>query len=111
MAISFVATLVRCEWAVTGGARATREVFDTMLKSVLRAPMSYFETVPMGQILNRFTYDTDINDVILTQIMSTFIISCSWYVAGVIVQTTILPLSALAIFPVSALYWLLMFRY
>lgn len=68
--VSFFATFVRSEWAVTGGGRATRTVFESMLTSVLHAPMSYFETVPMGRILNRFTYDTDVNDVTLTQIMS-----------------------------------------
>jgi len=73
--------------------------------------MSYFETVPMGRILNRFTYDTDIIDVTLTQVMSTFIISCSWYVAGICVQVAILPWSALALFPVSVMYWILMLHY
>jgi ABC-type multidrug transport system fused ATPase/permease subunit len=73
--------------------------------------MSYFETVPMGRILNRFTYDTDINDVTLTQAMSMFIISCSWYVAGICVQVSILPWSAVALVPVSAMYWLLMLHY
>ena len=109
--VSVLATFVRSEWAVTGGGRATRNVFYSMLSSVLHAPMSYFETVPMGRILNRFTYDTDINDVNLTQVMSMFMISCSWYVAGVIIQITILPWSALAIVPVSAMYWVLMLHY
>ena len=111
MAVSVFATFLRSEWAVTGGGRATKKVFESMLKSVLRAPMSYFETVPMGRILNRFTFDTDVNDVTLTQVMSMFMISCSWYVAGVIIQTTILPWTAFAIFPVSALYWVLMLHY
>jgi ABC-type multidrug transport system fused ATPase/permease subunit len=109
--VSVVATAVRSEWIVTGGARATKNVFYSMVKSVLRAPMSYFETVPMGRILNRFTYDTDINDVTLTQVMSMFVISCSWYVAGICIQISILPWTALALFPVSALYWLMMLHY
>jgi ABC-type multidrug transport system fused ATPase/permease subunit len=109
--ISTFATFVRSEWAVTGGGRATRNVFYSMLSSVLRAPINYFETVPMGRILNRFTYDTDVNDVNLTQVMSMFMISCSWYVAGVIIQCTILPWSALVVFPVSAMYWILMLHY
>ena len=109
--ISVFSTFLRSEWAVTGGGRATRNVFSSMLSSVLRAPMSYFETVPVGRILNRFTYDTDVNDVTLTQVMSMFMISCSWYVAGVAVQVTILPWSAIAIFPVSAMYWFLMLHY
>jgi ABC-type multidrug transport system fused ATPase/permease subunit len=109
--VSVIATAFRSEFAVTGGTRATKNVFYSMLKSVLRAPMSYFETVPMGRILNRFTYDTDINDVTLTQVISMFIISISWYVAGICIQCTILPWSALALFPVSVMYWFLMLHY
>ena len=73
--------------------------------------MSYFETVPMGRILNRFTYDTDVNDVTLTQAVSMFIISCSWYVASIVVQIAILPWSAMALFPVSCLYLFFMHYY
>jgi ABC-type multidrug transport system fused ATPase/permease subunit len=109
--LSILATFFRSEWAVTGGGRATKNVFNTMLSSVLRAPLSYFETVPTGRILNRFTYDTDVNDVALTQVMSMFMISCSWYVAGVCIQTIILPWSALVLFPVSVMYWCLMLHY
>merc|ERR1712166_699843 len=111
VAISLFSTALRSEFTVTGGVRATKNVFNGMLGSVLRAPMSYFETVPMGRILNRFTYDTDVNDVTLTQVISMFIISCSWYVASIVVQVAILPWSALALFPVSGLYLLLMHHY
>jgi hypothetical protein len=40
-----------------------------------------------------------------------FMISCSWYVAGVCIQTIILPWSALVLFPVSIMYWCLMLHY
>lgn len=82
-----------------------------MLSSVLRAPVSYFETVPMGRVLNRFTYDTDVNDVTLTQVMTTFMISWSWYFAGVTIQISILPWSAMALVPVSVMYWVLVLHY
>ncbi len=109
--VSILFTAIRSEFAVTGGVRATKNVFNSMLSSVLRAPMSYFETVPMGRILNRFTYDTDVNDVTLTQMISMFIISCSWYVASICVQISILPWAALVLFPVSGLYLLFMHYY
>jgi len=109
--VSAIATGLRSEWGVTGGGRAARNVFNNMLVSVLRAPMSYFESVPMGRILNRFTYDTDINDVNLTQVMSVLMISLSWYVAGVVIQVSILPYSALVIFPLSLIYYALMKHY
>jgi hypothetical protein len=62
--LSILATFFLLEWAVTGGGKATKNVFNTMLSSVLRAPLLYFEMVPMGCILIRFTYDTDVNDVL-----------------------------------------------
>jgi len=77
--ISVLATIIRSEWGVTGGRRAAKSLFQNMLDRVLGAPLcSYFEATPMGRILNRFTYDTEVIDVTLTQTMSMFLISCSW---------------------------------
>jgi len=49
--------------------------------------------------------------VTLTQTMSMFLISCSWYVAGVCVMVAIIPWMALAILPVTLVYWLLLLHY
>jgi ATP-binding cassette subfamily C (CFTR/MRP) protein 1 len=47
----------------------------------------------------------------LTQNMSMLMISCSWYVAGVVVMCTILPWTGLALLPVTVLYWVIMLHY
>jgi ABC-type multidrug transport system fused ATPase/permease subunit len=65
----------------------------------------------MGRVLNRFTYDMDVVDIILTQSMSMLMIACSWYVAGVVVMCTILPWVGFALLPVSVFYWVLMLHY
>lgn len=65
----------------------------------------------MGRIVNRFTYDVDVVDVLLTQSMSMFMISCSWYVAGVVVMCSILFWVVFAILPVTVAYWVLMLYY
>lgn len=105
--------VLRCiaQTAVNGGARCAKTMFEKMLASVLRAPVSYFETVPLGRILNRFTYDVEFVDVTLTEAMSTLMIAASWFVAGVVLMCIILPWIALALLPVSLLYLLLMFYY
>lgn len=82
-----------------------------MVTKVLHAPMSYFETTPMGRIINRFTYDMEVIDVLLTQVMSVFLISCSWYVAAVAIMCTVLPWMGLAILPVTLAYWRLLLHY
>lgn len=56
-----LATTVRSEFSVTGGARAARKVFEAMIRSVMFAPMSYFESTPLGRLLNRFSYGTSRN--------------------------------------------------
>jgi ABC-type multidrug transport system fused ATPase/permease subunit len=105
---SVVTTLIRSEWSVTGGSRAAKNLFEKMLSCILVAPLSYFETTPIGRLLNRFSYDIEVIDITLTQNMSMFMISCSWYVAGVCVMVSIIPWMALAVFPVTVLYWMLL---
>lgn len=109
--VSMVFTVLRSEWSVTGGTRASQKVFGSMLSSVLAAPLSYFETTPLGRILNRFTYDIEVMDITLTQNMGIFLISTGWYFTGIFVMISILPYTALAIFPVTLLYAMLLLHY
>lgn len=138
--VSVFGTILRSEWSVTGGSRAAKNVFSAMLVRVLGAPMGYFESTPQGRLLNRFTYDMvcfsflsalyfrrdvlnieiqlvfssrfqEVIDVTLTQAMSMFLISCSWYIAGVCVMIAILPWIALAILPVTITYYVLLLHY
>lgn len=52
--------------------------------------------------------DTEVIDVTLTQNMSMFMISCSWYFAGVGVMASILPWTLFGIIPVTGLYMVLL---
>ncbi len=47
--------VARTQWAIHGGIRASRNVFSKMTHRVLHAPMSYFDTTPLGRIINRFS--------------------------------------------------------
>lgn len=82
-----------------------------MLQSILKAPLSYFESTPMGRILNRLTYDVEVMDIVLTQNMGIFLISTGWYITGVVIMLAILPWIALAVVPVSLLYLSFLMHY
>ena len=47
--LSFLMTLFRSEWLVQGGARCSDRLFALMARRVLSAPMSYFDTTPLGR--------------------------------------------------------------
>ena len=108
LAMALLANLARSEWNVAGGSRAAKNVFHAMLIRVLGAPLSFFETTPIGRLLNRFTYDTEIVDFVLSQNMSLLLVATSSYVSGILVMVGILPILAFSVSPVTIIYvWLL----
>ena len=51
------ATFCRLLLFVLAGLRASRSIFEKLLDVVLEAPMSFFDTTPVGRIINRFSKD------------------------------------------------------
>ncbi|KAM7188324.1 P-loop containing nucleoside triphosphate hydrolase protein [Naviculisporaceae sp. PSN 640] len=51
------------------GTRASKNMLHDAIKRVLRAPMSFFDTTPLGRITNRFSRDVDVMDNNLTDAM------------------------------------------
>ncbi|KAG9233617.1 putative ABC bile acid transporter [Amylocarpus encephaloides] len=49
-------------WIFTGSIKASRRLFDRLSFTILRTPLRWMDTVPLGRILNRFTADFNIVD-------------------------------------------------
>ncbi|XP_024518371.1 ABC transporter C family member 2 isoform X2 [Selaginella moellendorffii] len=87
-ALSFcqvLVTLLNSFWLVTSSLYAAARLHNGMLASVLRAPMSFFHTNPIGRVVNRFAKDTGDIDrnvalwsnmflVSIFQLLSTFVL-------------------------------------
>ena len=54
------------------GTKASKVMLQRAMRRVLRAPMSFFDTTPMGRITNRFSKDVDTMDNNLTDSMRMF---------------------------------------
>ncbi|EAA12849.5 AGAP008437-PA, partial [Anopheles gambiae str. PEST] len=48
-----------------GCLKAAKESHNKLLESCLRMPMSFFDTTPLGRIINRFSKDVDVVDNVL----------------------------------------------
>jgi len=56
----------------TGSMRASRRLFTKLSWTVLRTPLRWIDTVPLGRILNRFTADFNVVDSRLAMDVSNF---------------------------------------
>ena len=64
-----------------GGTRASRIMLRDAMRRVMRAPMSFFDTTPLGRIINRFSKDVDIMDNTLTDAIRMFALTIAIIVA------------------------------
>ncbi|KAF0697304.1 Aste57867_11998 [Aphanomyces stellatus] len=55
--VSFVFTALQCGTVFAYGVRGAQRLFKSMLINLLQAPMRFFDTNPIGRILNRFGDD------------------------------------------------------
>ncbi|VVA89902.1 unnamed protein product [Arabis nemorensis] len=60
---SSVFIFVRAALVATFGLAAAQKLFLNMLRSVFRAPMSFFDSTPAGRILNRVSIDQSVVDL------------------------------------------------
>jgi ATP-binding cassette subfamily C (CFTR/MRP) protein 1 len=59
----------------TSGTNASRTLLHRAITRVLRAPMSFFDTTPLGRITNRFSKDVDSMDNSLTDAMRLYFLT------------------------------------
>jgi len=80
--------------------KASQRLHDKMTKAVLRAKITFFDTNPLGRIMNRFSADVGSNDDLLPATLYDFSM-LAFIVLGALISTfTSLPYTLLAIPPI-----------
>ena len=84
---------------------ASRLLHNHMLSSVLRAPLTFFETTPGGRILNRFSRDIETVDTVLPELMDSWLLSAFDVLATIAVLLYSTPIFLAVAIPLAVLYY------
>lgn len=84
--------------------KASKNLHNKMTQSVLRAKIEFFDTNPLGRILNRFSADVGTSNDLLPQALHDFL-SCAFAVLGGISTTLfVLPITLVAFPPLICFF-------
>ncbi|XP_065055747.1 multidrug resistance-associated protein 1-like [Rhopilema esculentum] len=87
-----------------GSCVAAKKLHNSLLKNVLRCPMRFFETTPMGRLTNRFSKDINVIDEDIPSTIDSFI-GCLFTIVSVIFTISYsTPLFVIALVPLTVIY-------
>jgi ABC-type multidrug transport system fused ATPase/permease subunit len=89
------------------GVSASEKLHSGMLDTILRVPMLFFDTTPLGRIVNRFSQDVFTIDQMIPQTISS-LISCFGQVLSTVIAIAItVPLFLIAVVPLGGMYYII----
>uniref|UniRef100_A0A8R7P5V4 ABC-type xenobiotic transporter n=1 Tax=Triticum urartu TaxID=4572 RepID=A0A8R7P5V4_TRIUA len=98
-------TLTNSYWLITSSLRAAKRLHDYMLRSILRAPMVFFHTNPLGRIINRFSKDLGDIDRNLAVFVNLFMAQISQLLSTFVLIGVVGTMSLWAIMPLLILFY------
>ncbi|KAK9456107.1 P-loop containing nucleoside triphosphate hydrolase protein [Dipodascopsis uninucleata] len=83
---------------------ASKKLHNKMAEVVVRSPMSFFDTTPIGRVINRFTTDIYRVDEVLSRVFSMFFNNTIRVCFTLIIISTTTPAFIVLILPLTILY-------
>ncbi|KAL2915615.1 hypothetical protein HK105_204800 [Polyrhizophydium stewartii] len=93
------------------GTRAGRVLHEAALSNVFRAPVGFFDTTPLGRIINRFSKDQDGIDTALIEAFRMFLETLSLSLASFALIIYATPMFVIPFVPVLVIYYLVQMVY
>ncbi|KAJ3267821.1 hypothetical protein HK104_005600 [Borealophlyctis nickersoniae] len=90
---------------MTAAIKASRTLHEKLLKSVLGAPVRWFETTPVGRVVNRFSKDLGSVDNEVIQTISFFTMMLLSSLLTLLVVAAVTPLFLIVVLPIGLVYY------
>ncbi|XP_055852910.1 multidrug resistance-associated protein 1 isoform X2 [Episyrphus balteatus] len=101
VSVDFIATLS----LALGCIYCSKQLQEILLKNALRFPMEFFDTTPLGRVLNRFSKDIDTVDNVIPLNIRAVISQGFSVLATVVVICISTPIFLVAIIPIALIYY------
>ncbi|KAF8763126.1 Multidrug resistance-associated protein 1 like [Argiope bruennichi] len=88
-----------------GTLAAANSLHDGILINVLKSPMSFFDTTPLGRIVNRFSKDIDTVDVTIPMTLRSWLSCLLQVISTLIVISVQTPIFLVVVVPISVIYY------
>ncbi|KAH6830702.1 multidrug resistance-associated protein 2 [Perilla frutescens var. hirtella] len=98
-------TLTNSFWLITSSLYAARRLHNAMLNSILRAPMVFFHTNPLGRIINRFAKDLGDIDRTVAPFGNMFLGQVAQLISTFVLIGIVSTMSLWAIMPLLVLFY------
>ncbi|MBZ3874542.1 Canalicular multispecific organic anion transporter 1 [Sciurus carolinensis] len=90
--------------SVYGCIHASKILHEQLLNNILRAPMSFFDTTPIGRIVNRFAGDISTMDDTLPQTFRSWILCFLSILSTIIMICMATPVFTIIVIPLGIIY-------
>ncbi|CAL5201249.1 unnamed protein product [Lathyrus oleraceus] len=97
--------LANSYWLIISSLRAAKRLHDAMLDKILSAPMLFFQTNPVGRIINRFAKDTGDIDTNVFNLVNTFLGQVWQLLSTFVLIGTVSTISLWAILPLLIFFY------
>jgi len=85
--------------------RAAVKIHNKMLLTIIRSPMSFFDTTPLGRIINRFSKDVYLIDEVIPSNLKSFLSTMFSVLSTIFVISYSFPIFLAAIVPILVVYY------
>jgi len=89
------------------GINAAKKIHRNAIKRVISAPISFFDTTPLGRIINRFSKDQDSVDNVLTETIQSFISCFAVTISTLIIIIYTTPMFIIPLVPLLFVYYIM----